>query len=334
VGPDGTPSGQVSHAVLLRQDGLQTILADGLLHLGQPDVARRPYGNPARNVLRKAGQLVDFLGEGSARGDVIIDRGVGNKLTAFAGVDLGDSTEYLHIKGDLPRVLAARMELISKYGGQDLKALSRFEGLRRLIVAALDGLGSRALNTLSEKQLSSLTRTSKISLEELRELRELPGFDGLSLVQLHELAELYRVSQFGQVTAVLGCCLFHRTSAVVHTTEGPFDMVGLATSTSLTARARSIEVDDQTAFYEDESTARLCRLAILTIKALLRLNPKLQVKIVVDVPHGEYYLYPYDAALNKLIDLQLCLGWFDKVDERNRRVVGFYRHERTTGGAD
>ncbi|TDC48064.1 hypothetical protein E1281_25305 [Actinomadura sp. KC345] len=302
----------------------QTHLAEGMLHVGSAEKVRQPYGKPARSVVSKAADLVGFLGlDARVRGDAICDLNVykdGRKVVrSYAGVEMDGTVEFLQTRGSIPAARANRLERLVKYGDSvDIERLGRIAALRRLNVSTAPALAKRPLGELSDKELAKLARHTETDAAELAHL--VSSSAELSLVDLRELIELKEFSKLRKVTIVLGGCLFDVNSAVVHTTTGTFDMVGLAHTAGLSTRVRRIEIVDESSFYEDETPARLGRLTILFATALLRLNPELEVDLVVDVPSAEYTLYPYEGAVSGYIRPEQCTEWFPKVEERSGRV--------------
>jgi hypothetical protein len=327
-GPEGTVS-PASHIALPEGVRTQTPLAEGLLHVGSAEKVRQPYGKPARSVIAKATDLVGFLGLAArVRGDAICDLNVyedGRQVVrAYAGVEMDGAVEFLQTRGSVPGVRAARLERLIRYGDSvDIERLDRIEGLRQLNRSTVSALARKPLGELTDKERVKLGRQTQVDATELVHLAESSG--ELSLADLKELVELKELSRLRKVTFVLGGCLFDVNSAVVHTTTGTFDMVGLAHTADLSTRVQRIETVAESSFYEEETPARLGRLTILFATALLRLNPELEVELVVDVPSAEYTLYPYEGAVSGHITPEQCVEWFPKVEDRSERVEGSFQ---------
>ncbi len=132
------------------------------------------------------------------------------------------------------------------------------------------------------------------------------------------------LEHFDEVNIVSGSCLFSAPAVKVSLADGGrFDMVGQAGTDKLTQSVTSIECDPELTAYELEAAARLTWSAVPYIKAALRKGR--HVRMVLDVPSTQYYLYTLDGALNGLIRPEQCLAWFDEVDARSQRVVSLCR---------
>lgn len=143
------------------------------------------------------------------------------------------------------------------------------------------------------------------------------------------------VNSFGEITFVTGCCLFSAPAVEVRTPgseTGRFDMVGQASTANLAVPVESITCAPDFTAYEVESSRRLCWTIVQLMQGLPTTDGP-RVRVVLDVPRTQYYLYALDGAQKfdrdgnrkGLISIEQCLAWFDEVDRRSERVVALCR---------
>ncbi|TDC48063.1 hypothetical protein E1281_25300 [Actinomadura sp. KC345] len=125
------------------------------------------------------------------------------------------------------------------------------------------------------------------------------------------------------ITFFTGGCLGGADVTIARTPSGTYPLVQSATSSGLKEELYSVsfEPGETLSFYERET---MYRLAVNIVKLVRRL-PGRKVRIRLDVPRGQYYLYTLDAHQNGLIKPGACIEWFDAVDKRNRMVVEHFR---------
>jgi hypothetical protein len=124
------------------------------------------------------------------------------------------------------------------------------------------------------------------------------------------------VPKFAEVGYVFGPCLYCHNSVRAQLADG--------TSNSLVNIHADIEkeivglhIDDRLTPYELASILSLTSC----IAQLVTNNQKIpNHRVFVNVPMVEYYLYVLRMISDNLIDRDLALHWFDRVDERSQRI--------------
>lgn len=122
---------------------------------------------------------------------------------------------------------------------------------------------------------------------------------------------------------VTGPCLFSNQAVRLFYADGKATPgIINAQKFQLEKRIKEILVENELSLYEYESATRLA----LTITDLLEIaSIHLQITVTLDIPQVQYYFYLMQAFEQGLIDKELLLDWFKKVNLRRLQVLNLLR---------